>query len=145
MPADPPNTPLSVVVYDGHFDKVHYALAMAAAAAAIDRPVTLFFTMDACQALMIDEAGSPAWRALPTTTGELGGAMDARFQADRIATFDELLESCTELGVGIMVCEMGLKARGLDAAGLRPDITVQPGGLVTFLAGPAKDGQMVFV
>ena len=38
---------LSIVVYDGHFDKIHYALAMASSAAAIDTNVTLFFTMDA--------------------------------------------------------------------------------------------------
>ncbi|MEQ8667162.1 MAG: DsrE/DsrF/DrsH-like family protein [Rhodospirillales bacterium] len=145
MPADTVHTPLSVVVYDGHYDKVHYALAMAAAAAAIDRPVTLFFTMDACRALMTDESGTEAWRAMPTTTGELGGAMDARFQSDRIASFEELLESCIGLDVAIMVCEMGLKARGLASDSLRPDVTVEPGGLVTFLAGPAKDGQLVFI
>jgi len=134
-------TALSVVVYDGHFDKVHYALAMAASAAAIDRPASLFFTMDACRALMLD----PAWRALPATTGESGGAMNDRFAAEKIATFEELLSSCAELGVTIMVCEMGLKARGLDAGSLRRDIEVAPGGLVTFLTGPAKDGQLVFV
>ena len=41
---------LSMVVYDGHFDKIHYALAMASSAAAIDTSVTLFFTMDAARA-----------------------------------------------------------------------------------------------
>lgn len=143
MPADA--TPLSVVVYDGHFDKVHYALAMAASAAAIDRPTTLFFTMDACRALMRDEAGDPVWRALPTTTGESGGAMDERFAAEKIATFEELLASCAELGVTVMVCEMGLKARGLETGALRGDVEIAPGGLVTFLSGPAKDGQLVFV
>ena len=42
---------LSIVVHSGAFDRVHYALMMAAAAAAVDRPVTLFFTMGATQAL----------------------------------------------------------------------------------------------
>ena len=37
---------LSLVVFSGDFDKVHYALVMASAAAAIDTPVTLFFTME---------------------------------------------------------------------------------------------------
>lgn len=153
MTDKPEPIPLSIVVYDGHYDKVHYALAMAAAAAAIDRPVSLFFTMDACRALMNDESGAAVWRALPTTTGgsgasavgEMGGAMDARFQSERIASFEDLLESCVELGVTIMVCEMGLKARELDAANLRRDVPFTPGGLVTFLAGPAKDGQLVFI
>ncbi len=145
MPGDTAKHALNIVVYDGRFDKVHYALAMAASAAAIDRPASLFFTMDACRALMLDAAGDPAWRALPTTTGELGGAMDDRFAADKIATFEELLESCGEMGVTVMVCEMGLKARNLSADTLRRDIDVAPGGLVTFLSGPAKDGQLVFI
>lgn len=138
-------TPLNIVVYDGHFDKVHYALAMAAAAAAIDRPVSLFFTMDACRALMRDDAGQALWGAMPTTTGETGAAMDARFATDKIGTFEELLESCVEMEIAIMICEMGLRARGLDANDVRDDVPVTPGGLVTFLAGPAKDGQMVFI
>ena len=54
---------LSIIVYDGHFDKVHYALVLAAAASAVGRPVTLFFTMGACRALMKPaNDGQPAWR-----------------------------------------------------------------------------------
>lgn len=145
MASDTAHTPLSVVVYDGHYDKVHYALSIAAAAAAVDRPVCLFFTMDACRALMCDESGSEVWRALPTTTGELGGAMDQHFRNEKIASLEELLESCVELGVTVMVCEMGLKARGLAAEQLRSDVAITPGGLVTFLSGPAKNGQLMFV
>lgn len=138
---------LSVVVYDGHFDKVHYALAMASSAAALDMPVTLFFTMDACRALMIaPDNGQPAWRAMPLSeSGGTGGEMDDRFQAQKIAPFEELLTACMELGVTFMVCEMGLKARGLSAADLRQDIPVEPGGLVTFLSDATKDGSIVFI
>ena len=138
-------TPLSIVIYDGHYDKIHYALAMAAAAAAIDRPVCLFFTMDACRALMVDDNGAEVWRTLPTTTGETGETMDARFRLEKIGAFEELLESCMEIGVSIMVCEMGLKARTLDAVAIRDDVPVAPGGLVTFLSDPAKTGQLVFI
>ena len=41
---------LAIIVYTGTYDKVHYALAMASAAAAVGRPVQLFFTMTAIQA-----------------------------------------------------------------------------------------------
>ena len=51
MNADTHPDKLSIVVYSGKFDEVHYALVMASAAAAVGRPVTLFFTMDACIAL----------------------------------------------------------------------------------------------
>ena len=63
MAAEPsPPDKLSIVVYAGFYDKVHYALVMAAAAAAIGRPVTLFFTMGACHALKSPaDGGEPPW------------------------------------------------------------------------------------
>ncbi len=70
----PPLDKLSIVVHGGYFDKIHYALVMAAAAAAIGRPVTLFFTMGACHALKTaDSNGNPAWRALPLSEEDRSG------------------------------------------------------------------------
>ena len=132
---------LSIVIYDGHYDKIHYALAMASSAAAIDQSVTLFFTMDACRALM-----KSGWRELPVSQGSgNGGTMDDDFAAQKIATFDELLSACMEFDVTIMVCEMGLKARGLSADTLRDDIPVTSGGLVTFLSNASASGSVVFI
>lgn len=123
---------LSLVVFSGDFDRVHYALAMAAAAAATNRPVTLFFTMGAARALV-------DWRTLP------GAVADDDLRAKGLAGFDELLDACVALGATIMVCEMGLKALGIDPASLRTDLPVTPGGIVTFLADASKDGGMLFL
>lgn len=123
---------LSLVVFSGDFDRVHYALAMAAAAAATNRPVTLFFTMGAARALV-------DWRTLP------GAEADDGLRAKGLAGFDELLDACVALGTTIMVCEMGLKALGIDPASLRADLPVTPGGIVTFLADAGKDGGMLFL
>ncbi len=138
---------LSIVVYDGHFDKIHYALAMASSAAALDKPATLFFTMDAVRALMTDTDGNPAWRALPVSRGTHanGGAMDDELAEKFIGTFEELLRACLDMGVTVMVCEMGLKACDLGVEHLRDDIPVTPGGLVTFLTHVSKDGSVVFI
>jgi peroxiredoxin family protein len=137
-----PPDKLSVVVFSGAFDKVHYALAMASAAAAINRPVTLFFTMDALHAL----AGHDGWRTMPTSSGgEDGAARDQVFRERGVAGFEELLEACVSLGVDVMVCEMGLKAIGMDAAALRDDVAYKTGGIVTFLNDASKDGAMLFV
>jgi peroxiredoxin family protein len=136
---------LSIVIYDGHFDKVHYGLAMASSAAAMDIPVTLFFTMSACRGLMDD------WRDMPISPGQeiesrdSGGSMDERFAEQKIATFDELLSACVEMDVTFMVCEMGLKARDLSADDLRKDVPIKPGGLVTFLSDTAQHGNVVFI
>ncbi len=138
---------LSIIVYAGHFDKVHYALVMAAAAAAIGRPVTLFFTMGACNALKTPGAdGEPAWRQMPLSEEKgLGGKKDDSFAKMGVATFEELLSSCAQLGVRFMVCEMGLRAMGLEGEPLRDDIPLEEGGLVTFLSDASKDGAVIFI
>ncbi len=142
-----PPDKLSIVVFSGHYDKLHYALVMASAAAAVDRPVTLFFTMLACRALRAaGEDGKPAWRDLPLSEEEgTGGGKDDAYGAMKVATFEELLQSCVQMGVKFMVCEMGLRAVGLEGQPLRDDIPLEQGGVVTFLADASKDGAMLFI
>lgn len=138
---------LSIVIYDGHYDKVHYALVMASAAPATNRPVTLFFTMDACHALKrASDSGGHAWRAMPLSGEEgTGGDKDDTYAAMNVATFEELLQSCVQFGVTFMVCEMGLRAVGLEGEPLRDDIPITQGGVVTFLGDASKDGTVIFI
>ncbi|MBF0307846.1 MAG: DsrE/DsrF/DrsH-like family protein [Alphaproteobacteria bacterium] len=133
---------LSIVVFSGGFERVHYALVMAAAAVASNTPVTLFFTMGAARALLYPDG----WRRLPTEEPGLNAqAMDAGFASRGVATFEELLSACVALGVKVMVCEMGLRALNIDQADLRPDVPVHSGGVVTFLADASRDGGMLFI
>lgn len=139
---------LSIVVFAGEFDKVHYALVLASGAAAVGKAVTLFFTMEACRALRKPEAdGTPAWRALRVSDGteRSGGEMDDDFKAHNVATFEELLLACPELGVRFLVCEMGLKAIGMTRSELRGDIPIDEGGVVTFVTDASADGAMLFI
>src|SRR5215470_107374 len=101
---------LSLVVFSGTFERVHYALAMAAGALAIGRPATLFFTMGAIRALLPDDG----WRRLPSEDGRDGAALDAEHAARGVGRFGELLDAVVELGGTLMVCDMGLRAIGLN-------------------------------
>ena len=148
MAADsPPPDKLSIIVFAGAYDKVHYALVMAAAAAAIGRPVTLFFTMGACRALKSPDAnGEAAWRSMPMSEGGgNGGDKDDSYAEMGVATFEELLDSCVQFGVTFMVCEMGLRAMGLEGEPLRDDVPLRKGGVVTFLNDASKDGAVFFI
>ncbi len=131
---------LSLVVFSGDFERVHYAFSMAAAAAAIDRPTTLLLTMGAIGALAHKRPdGAPGWTTLP------GAARDAEFAERGVATFEDLIAACVALGVKIMVCEMGLRALGLERKELRQDIAFEEGGIVTFLNDASATGAMMFV
>ncbi|MFN3077272.1 MAG: DsrE family protein [Alphaproteobacteria bacterium] len=138
---------LSIVVFSGDFDRIHYALVMAAAALATNRPVTLFFTMWAARSLLkASPDGLPGWAGLRTQDGSLDAlALDREFQTRGVATFEELLSACITMGARIMVCEMGLRALGLSLASLRENVPVLPGGVVTFLAEASRDGAMLFL
>ena len=113
---------LGLVVLSGEWARVHYALMMASSAAAIDRPVTLFVTMDAVPLL---EAGE-GWRRLAGAEG------DAALKARNVADTETLLEACAAMDVTIMVCEAGLKARDVASADLRDELGIAVTGLVTF-------------
>lgn len=131
---------LCIVLLSGSFERVHYALCMASAAAALEQPVTLFVTLGALRALVAaDATRRPGWMDLPGAEGAAaspasGAALDARNRERGVAGFEELLQTCTALGVEFMVCEMGLRTLGLTADALRSEIRLEPGGLATLLA-----------
>lgn len=144
---------LSLVVYSGSFSRVHYALVMASAAAAVGTPATLFFTMEAARFLGKPHAdGTPGWRDLPAdpAAGDAAavpsaGAVDDDYAKRGVAGFEELLLACTTFGVTFMVCEMGLKVTALEAAALRTDLDIAEGGVVSFLADASERGAMLFI
>ncbi len=136
-----PPDQLSIVVFSGDFERVHYALAMAAAAASVDRPTTLFFTMEAIRALAPRrDDGSFGWTALAGAAER-----DAEFAGRGVGGFEELLDACIGLDVRIMVCDMGLRAMGLTNESLRQDLHYHSGGIVTFLNDASADGAMLFI
>lgn len=138
---------LSLIMFSGEFSRVHYGLVLAAAALATGRPVTLFFTMGACRALLGPEPdGAPGWHSLSREAGADSPAdQDIRLQERGVGSFAELLEACIALKGRFMVCEAGLVALGLPSEALDPAIPVEPGGVVTFLAEASRDGAMLFI
>ena len=133
---------LSLVIASGEFEKVHYALVMAAGAAAIDIPVTLFFTMSACVTVLEGDG----WRQLVSEKKNMTASdRDIDFAQKGVATMDELIESCHELGVKFFVCEMGLRAEGLEDTPPIQPLNVERTGVVTFLNDASPKGSIVYI
>jgi peroxiredoxin family protein len=125
---------LGIVIQSGRVDRVHYALLFGAGAAAVGRPVTLFFTMAGCHAL----EGLAA--LLPAEDGRTAEAYDADLIAKGIAGFGELWESLEALDARFQACDSGLLAAGVSApAGI--EVT----GVVGFLAEVGADAQLLWV
>ncbi len=121
---------LSLIIQDGSYDRVHYALVLASAALAVGKSVTLFFTMDGTRALV------PGWADPERETS---------FEMAGLATFEELLSACLELGACFMVCELGLRAANLERSDLRGDLTITEGSAVSFLTDASATGAMLYV
>jgi len=138
---------LSIIVYSGYFDHIHYALVMASAATAVGRKATLFFTMKAIRALTRSPSdGVQGWSALPLSHGnETARQREHRFKQEGLGTFEDLFDACQSLGVTFMVCELGLMAEGLTITDLRDDITITAGGAVTFIKQASSNGAMLFI
>jgi peroxiredoxin family protein len=117
---------LSIIVRSGDYESAHYALALAAAAVAVNKPAVLFFTMGGIRALMG-----------PPPSSENGGlddwSRDAQNRARGVGDFETLLQACVELGARFIVCEMGLRSLDIAKEQLRSDVPVTIAGIVTLL------------
>ena len=121
---------LSLIIQSEDPGRVHYAFALASAALAVGKPVTLFFTMEGTKALTLD------W---------VDRDREAERAAAGLATFEELLSACVDLDGKFMVCEMGLRATGLTPGMLRGDVPITEGSAVSFLADASRNGAMLYV
>jgi peroxiredoxin family protein len=121
---------LGVMLVSGAHDRAHAAISLAAAAAALGRPVVMFATSRGSRALLDD------WSALDDA------GHDAVLRYRGVAGFGVLREHARELGVRFIVCETGLKGEALDDAALAEGVEVA--GLATFLDA-VGDGQIASI
>ncbi|WP_413204387.1 hypothetical protein [Rhodospirillum sp. A1_3_36] len=133
----------SAVVLSNSYEKVHYALLLASAAAAIGKPSVLFFSMGACRTLAAQRneaqaAGNnldaPGWHDLAAEPRFLDALdQDTQYKARGIADMETLLSACAALGTRFIVCETGLRSIDLAEDALRADLPIEVAGAVTWL------------
>ncbi len=112
---------LSIIVRRGDYESAHYALALASAALATNKPAVLFFTMGGLRALMGPPAALDDW------------GRDAINRERGVGDFETLLQACVELEARFIVCEMGLRSLGIEKSQLRSDVPFIVAGIVTLL------------
>jgi len=87
-----------------------------------------------------DAARARTALTLAASQAALGARVRILLESDAVRLAmspDELLESCLELGVAVMLCQSGLAAAGLEAAALDPRF--EYGGMVGWLAELEED------
>lgn len=111
--------PLAIIVADAEPARLWTILSLAASAAALGRPVALFFSGTAASAC--------AQGYVSRDQGDFGAA--------GVASLGDLFNSCLEQGVSMSVCQTGMDLCNLISADLVPAVT--PGGLLGFLQANA--------
>jgi peroxiredoxin family protein len=119
---------LGILLISGAHERAHYALALAAGAAALGRPVMVFATNQGCRALCADWSG----------VDDVG--RDAVIRRRGVAGLGEIREAARDVGVRMMACEAGLKAEAINPASLWQGVEI--GGMATFLEVTAA-GQLI--
>ena len=107
---------LGVVLASVEPGRVHAALSMAAAGAAVGRRVLLLATGSGVRALAAGDAFDPAF--------------EVRLRAANVATCAVLRDAAVELGACFMACDAALRVE--NVAVLHPGVRVA--GMATFLA-----------
>lgn len=115
---------IAIILSEASHARLHAALTLACAAAALGRPVRLFFHGESVAAL----------------TPERHWQGDAVYRAAGLASVAELVENAIGLGARVMACQTGLQLVGLAAVALAEGI--ETGGMVAFLAD-ARDDELV--
>ncbi len=122
--------PLGVLLLSGAHDRAHYALVLAAGAAALGRAVTLFATNGGCRALCAD------WSGLDDV------GRDAALRRRGVVGFGELRDAARDAGVAFICCETGLHSEDIAPEELWEPALVA--GVATFLEA-VGDGQMISI
>ncbi len=115
---------VTIVVASADPARLHAALSLAAAHAALDRPARLFLQAEAVRLLQ----------------PPLAAPGDKKYSEVGLPTLDQMLAEASAIGVEVIACQSGLALAGMSAEDLPEG--VETGGLVELLARN-RDDQLV--
>jgi peroxiredoxin family protein len=148
MKKDPCKNTVAIIASKGTLDMAYPPLILASAAAAMGEDVAVFFTFyglnivkkGGVDHLQVAPIANPAMpMPMPNILGMLPGMTPLAtwmmksqyFAKHNVATIQELLDQCRELGVKLIACQMTMDVFGLKADDLIDGVEV--GGAATFL------------
>jgi peroxiredoxin family protein len=148
MKTDPCKNKVAIIASKGTLDMAYPPLILATAAAAMGEEVEIFFTFyglniikkGGAKKLQVAPIANPAMPVpMPNIIGMLPGMTPMAswmmrtqyFAKHHVATIEELLDQCNELGVKLIACQMTMDVFGLKADDLLDGVEV--GGAATFL------------
>lgn len=160
MKRDPAKNKVAIIASRGTLDMAYPPLILASAAAAMGMDVEIFFTFYGLniikkggpKKLKVAPIANPAMPVpMPNILGMLPGMtpmatwmMRSRYFAKHnVATIQELLDQCKELGVKFIACQMTMDVMGIKREDLIDEAEV--GGAATFLNFASEAHTTLFI
>jgi peroxiredoxin family protein len=160
MQHDPCKNKIAIIASKGTLDMAYPPLILASAAAAMGEDVEVFFTFyglniikkGGAEGLQVAPIANPAMPVpMPNILGMLPGMTSLAtwmmksqfFGKHNVATIQELLDQCRELGVKLIGCQMTMDVFGLTADDLIDGVEV--GGAATFLNFASQAHTTLFI
>jgi peroxiredoxin family protein len=153
---------LAMIVFSGDLDKVLAAFIIANGAAAMDTPVTMFFTFWGLNSLRRPESVKVKKSLIESMFGwmmprgpdkltlskmNMGGMgtmmMKMVMKQKNVYSLPRLIESAREQGVRIVACTMSMDVMGITAEELIDG--VEFGGVASFLAAAGESKTSLFI
>ena len=149
MKKDPAKNKVAIIASKVTLDMAYPPLILASAAAAMGEDVEIFFTFYGLdiikkggpEHLQVAPVGNPAMPVpVPNFVGMLPGMTPLAtwmmksqfFEKQHVASIEELLHECIDLGVKLIACQMTMDVMGIKATDLIEGVEI--GGAATFLA-----------
>jgi len=151
----------AIVASKGTLDWAYPPLILASAAAAVGMQVGIFFTFyglnvihkDFEKKLKVDAVGNPAMpmpvpmpdlvTAMPGMVTVASKMMKKKFADKNVATIGELLDTCREMEVRLIACQMTVDVFGYEQTDFIEG--VEFGGAAAFMADARKSNLTLFI
>jgi peroxiredoxin family protein len=158
----PENKRLSLICFNGEFDKLVATFTMASGAAAVGYEVSIFFTFWGLNVIRRARGRRPIGRGffarvfnflqggankLPLSRLNLGGLsprlMTRMMRKSNVATLPELMDASIALGVNLYACEMSMSILGTQSSDFIPEVK-EVIGVAKFMEY-SSGGERIFV
>ena len=151
----------AIVASKGTLDWAYPPLILGSAAAAVGMDVGIFFTFyglniihkDFERKLKVDAVGNPAMpmpvpmpdlvTAMPGMVTVASKMMKKKFSDKKVATIGELLDTCREMDVRLIACQMTVDVFGYEQSDFLDG--VEFGGAAAFMADARKSNLTLFI
>lgn len=160
MKKDPARNKVAIIASKGTLDMAYPPLILASAAAAMGEDVEIFFTFyglniikkGGAERLQVAPIANPAMPVpMPNIVGMLPGMTPMAtwmmrtmfFGKHNVATIQELLDQCKDLGVKLIACQMTMDVMGFKREDLLDEVEV--GGAATFLNFASEAHTTLFI